>query len=201
MDIWNQLYGEVMTKTTTGKAPTSKGWEAAPAKFDLADKLSKAGLAAHKPSLATLQKVQPILVAAMPAEDACLLGAWLGGAHDRADGDFLFVDTGLTAQTACGISQWAQAAGGWAYRSVDEVLADLAAAGHKDAADLIKTAGKSTAKQSAKKQTEEANKDAKKLAKDALGAVTPDGFGSSISLGAGVAVAAVVVVVAWKLLR
>lgn len=201
MDAWTQLYNDVVAGLTTGQAPAGNGWTAAPANSGLADKLSKAGLAAHKPSLAVLQKVQPILAAAMPAEDACLVGAWLGGAHDRADSDFLFVDTGLTAQTACGISQWAQAAGGWAYRSVGEALDDLAAAGHEEAAKLIRLAGKSTAKQSAKKQTEEANKDAKKLAKDALGAVTPEGFGTSISLGAGVAVAVVVAVVAWKLLR
>lgn len=200
MDGWLQLYNETLS-ALAGQAQTGKGWEAAPAKSGLADKLSKAGLGDHKPSLQTLQAVQPLLAAVMPADDACLVGAWLGGAHDRADSDFLFVDTGLTAQTACGVSQAAQAAGGWFYRSVDEALDDLAAAGNSDAADLIRKAGKATAKKSAKKQTQEAQDDAKKLAKKALDYATPDGFGSAISLGAGVAAAVVVAVVAWKILK
>lgn len=201
MDAWAQLYNDVVASLTTGQAPAGNGWTAAPAKSGLADKLSKAGLSAHKPSLAVLQKVQPILAAALPAEDACLVGAWLGGAHDWNDPDFFSTSPSLGAQAACGVSVFNEFLGPFAYRTIDDVLDDLAAAGHEEAAKLIRLAGKSTAKQSAKKQTEEANKDAKKLAENALGAVTPEGFGTSISLGAGVAVAVVVAVVAWKLLR
>lgn len=200
-DLWATMYQALGLAGAEKQAPA--GAELAKGGSSWAAKLSSAGLGAYKPSLQTLQKVQPILAAMMPAEDACLVQAWLGGAHDRADLSFLFTDIGLTAQSACGVSAWSQALGDFAYRSVAEALDDLASqsADKAAAAELIRKAGKATAKQSAKKQDEEAQKDAKEMAKGALDALTPQGFGGAVSLGAGVAVAVVIAVVAWKVLK
>lgn len=192
MSFFDDIYGKLAYGSTAQGSTT------------VYDQLKSAGLSPEqKPSLDTLKAVRDILVKIVSPDDACLLLAWLGGAHDRADPNFLFVDIGLSAQSACGVAQWKQALGSFAYRSVDEALGDMTARGADLAkcAALIRGAGKAKAKASAKKQASEANADALQLAKDALAAVTPEGLGSSVSVGVGVAVAVVALVIAYKVLK
>lgn len=233
-DPWAALYGwaTLPVKEAVKDAPT-------PGSSPIYDQLKDTGLSASsKPSASTLDKVRGVLVKVVSPEDACLLLAWLGGAHDAADAAFASTSVALSAQAACGqdlssvdqAKKAAAAAGaaqgsilgptgiaagaalGWlgatlagqkAYRGINTVLDDMAARGSDLAkcAELLRGAGKGVAKASAKKQNKEADADALKLAKDALGAVTPDGLGQPIGIGLGVAAAAVAVVVAYKILK
>lgn len=139
------------------------------------DQLKKAGLAAGlKPDGKTALAVAPILNASgISAEDACLLQAWLGGAHEQDDPQFSFVSWDLSAQAACGLSKpWF----GFFGHSVYDALASLAKFDAK-AAELVKSCGEAKAKASAKKQTAEAEADAKKIGEQALSVVTTSAIG------------------------
>ncbi len=91
--LWANTFGQAqdVAKTTPQKATSYY--------YDL---LKKAGLSSSKPSQATLQKVQAVLVKVVSPADACLLLAWLGGAHDAADPQFASTSSALSAQAACG---------------------------------------------------------------------------------------------------
>lgn len=149
------------------------------------DKLREAGISyGLKPLGAEALAAGPILAASgLTARSACLLQAWLGGAHDAHDTQFAFTAYGLSAQAACGIDNpWFV----WSLPSIADALNELRDLDNK-AADLVESAGKAKAKASAKKQNTEAEADAEKLRQQALSAVSV----GAIGIGTVVAVAAV----------
>ena len=231
---WSDLFASTFGTATTVGATSPKS-----AGSYFVDELKKAGLKAGvKPVLSTLEKVKSVLAKIAAPDDACLILAWLGGAHDASDVAFASTSSGLSAQAACGQSlqgvdaakKAAAAAGaaqgsifgptgalvgaavGWfgttvagqkTYRSVGAALDSMAAVGPdlKKCSELIRSAGNAVAKESAKKQNKEANADALKLAKDALGAVTPQGLGPSLGVGLGVVAAVAVAVIVYRVLK
>lgn len=154
-------------------------------KVSIYNQLKKAGLVAGlKPDGKTALAVAPVLNSSgLSSDDACLLQAWLGGAHEQDDPQFSFVSWDLSAQAACGMSKpWF----GFTGHSVYDALKQLEKIDAK-AAKLVKSCGEAKAKASAKKQTSEAEDDAKKLANEALAVVTT----GAISVGTIAAVAVV----------
>lgn len=163
------------------------------------DKLKATGMGyGLKPSRDERIAAGPILASSgLSAQSACLLQAWLGGAHDAhqqgiswqiggatiGQPGFSFVAYELSAQAACGIpdSWWI-----WSLPSIDGALSELRAIDGK-AAELVESAGRATAAASAKKQMSEAEADAAKLRNQALSAVSV----GAIGIGTVVAVAAV----------
>lgn len=193
-----------MGKPASPQAPSWLGFAfgseaVAPVPTGLAKKLQEAGIAAgFKPAMPAILKAKPLLEEAAGQEAGCILAAWLGGAHDAANWyDFGDEVVSFSAQTACGVSKLNQVIG-FGYLSVEDALELLA---DKEAADLVRSAGKATAKKSVEGQKKNAEDDAVKLGKDLLNAVTPEGFGSALSAGAGIAIGVVVLVVAYKLLK
>lgn len=163
----------------------------------LHDKLRDAGLAAGvKPSWESLQAIAPILASSgLSQTDACLLQAWLGGAHDLFDDDFGATSAALSAQQFCKLidsnkpsaveqafSPLVRGVYGCTFR---ECAIDALAKIDPKAAELVESAGKAKAVASAKKQDEEAEADAKKARDKAL---------SNIKLGTGAAVGIVLLV-------
>ena len=130
----------------------------------------------------------PILYASgIPAKSACLLQAWLGGAHDATDFGFsegsTFIAYELSAQYACGVpSAWFS----WSLPSISGALADLRKVDER-AAELVESAGNAKAKANYKQQTQAAQEDAERLRDRALSAVSV----GAIGVGTVVAVAAV----------
>lgn len=140
------------------------------------DKLRAAGISyGLKPLGEEALAAGPILAeSGLTQRSACLLQAWLGGAHDARDQQFAFTAYGLSAQAACGIENpWFE----WSLPSVSDALNELRDLDNK-AADLVESAGKAKAKASAKKQTAEAEADAEKLRQQALSAVSVGAIGT-----------------------
>ena len=162
------------------------------------DKLRDAGLAyGLKPSGPEALAAGPILASSgLSARNACLLQAWLGGAHDARQGGvnwqvggatigvegFGFTAYELSAQAACGIPDpWFE----WSLPSIADALDELRAIDGK-AAELVESAGKAKAKASSKKQSQEAEADAEAIRQRALSAVSVGaiGVGSVVALAA-----------------
>lgn len=144
----------------------------------------------------------PILYASgIPAKSACLLQAWLGGAHDATDEGISYQLFGatigvegssfmayeLSAQYACGVPDtWFS----WSLPKISDALADLRKVDER-AAELVESAGKAKAKANYKQQTQAAQEDSERLRERAL---------SAVSVGAiGVGTVAAVVAVAYLL--
>lgn len=163
------------------------------------DKLREAGISyGLKPSGPEALAAGPILAqSGLSSQSACLLQAWLGGAHDATDEGVSyqlfgatigwegssFIAYELSAQYACGISDTLF---GWSLPKMSTAVDELRKIDAK-AADLVDSAGKAKAKASYKRQTTEAQADAEKLGKQALSAVSV----GAIGVGTVVAVAAV----------
>jgi hypothetical protein len=163
------------------------------------DKLRAAGIDyGLKPANAT-GALQPLLDSGISELSACILQAWLGGAHDGYDtgvsfqafgefwGDEGFGATSskLSAQYYCKDKDtfFAKLLG---HDSVSYCLDELRQIDDK-AAELVESAGNAKAKASAEKQDVEAEADAEKLRNQALSAVSV----GAIGIGTVVAVAVV----------
>lgn len=141
----------------------------------LHDKLLAAGLAdGVKPSFETIQAIMPILAnSGLDKTDACLLQAWLGGAHDLFDDDFGATSAALSAQQFCKLidsnkpssieQAFSPLVRGVYGCTLRECAIDALEKIDAKAAALVLSAGKAKAKASAKKQDEEAEADAEKL--------------------------------------
>lgn len=151
------------------------------------DKLKAAGIAyGLKPDGAAAIAAGQILADSGISElSACVLQAWLGGAHDEEDTDFLATSSKLSAQYYCDekISFTDNLLG---RDNASYCLAELAKIDDK-AAKLVESAAKAKAKASAKKQNVEAQADAEKLYDQALSAVSV----GAISVGTIAAVAVI----------
>ena len=151
------------------------------------DKLKAAGIAyGLKPDgAAAIASGQILADSGISELSACILQAWLGGAHDESDPAFYATAKQLSAQWYCGdkVGVLDMVLG---RDSVWYCLGELAKIDSK-AAELVESAAKAKAKASAKKQNAEAQADAQKIYNEALSAV---GVGA-IGLGTVVAVAAV----------
>ena len=184
--------------TDSGKVPAAGDSQ----KVSIYNQLKKAGLAAGlKPSNdADALKVRQILDnSGLELRDACLLQAWMFGAHDKYDTSVGFELLGVTwgeagfgatspklsAQYACEeyITFGDKFAGS---DSIDSALSNLRKIDSK-AAELVESVGNAKAKASAKKQDVEAEKDAEKIREKALAVVTT----GAISVGTIAAVAVV----------
>lgn len=171
----------------------------------LYSKLRAAGLEAGlRPSWETLQAVAPILASSgLSQTDACLIQAWLGGAHDLFDGQFRYTSANLSAQQFCGLIDSNKPSsieaevlspfvrGVYSCR-FSECATDALAKIDAKAAELVLSAGKAKAKASAKRQDAEAEADAAKLRQEAFSAV---GWGAGITVGTLLLVAGAVLAV------
>lgn len=150
------------------------------------DRLKAAGIDwGLKPANAA-PALQPLLDSGISELSACILQAWLGGAHDERDiGQFGATSVELSAQYYCKdkASWWDRIAGN---DNVYTCLNELRKVDPK-AAELVQSAAEAKAKASAKKQDVEAEADAAKLREKALSAVSV----GAIGIGTVVAVAAV----------
>lgn len=149
------------------------------------DKLRAAGIDYGLKPVDASGALQPLLDSGISELSACILQAWLGGAHYIGDLDFLATSDKLSSQYYC-----RDKAGTWdklmGYDTVSYSLNELSKVDAK-AAELVESAGKAKAKASAEKQNAEAEADAEKLRQKALSAVSV----GAIGVGTVVAVAAV----------
>jgi hypothetical protein len=151
------------------------------------DKLKAAGLSYElKPNRdEAIASAQILADSGISELSACILQAWLGGAHDEKDPAFYATSQKLSAQWYCGDKVgFTDIVLG--RDNVYYCLGELAKIDSK-AAELVESAAKAKAKASAKKQDAEAQADAQKIYNEALSAV---GVGA-IGLGTVVTVVAV----------
>ena len=184
--------------TDSGQVPASGDSQ----KVSIYNQLKKAGLAAGlKPSKdADALKVRQILdKSGLELRDACLLQAWMFGAHDKYNqgvsveafgttwggAGFTATSGALSAQSACAeyITFGDQLL---LNDSISSALSNLKSI-DKAAGELVESVGNAKAKASAKKQDVEAEKDAEKIREKALAVVST----GAISVGAIAAVAVV----------
>ena len=151
------------------------------------DKLKAAGIAyGLKPDgQAAIASAQILADSGISELSACILQAWLGGAHDESDPAFAATSSKLSAQWYCGdkVGILDTILGrDNVYYCLDELVKI-----DSKAAELVESAAKAKAKASAKKQNVEAQADADKLYNQALSAVSV----GAISVGTIAVVAAV----------
>lgn len=156
------------------------------------DKLKAAGIAyGLKPDgPAAIASGQILADSGISELSACMLQAWLGGAHDYTDPAFAATAKQLSAQWYCSDKTGflAELLG---KNSISYSLGELREIDDK-AAELVESAGNAKAKASSKKQDVEAQADADKLYNQALSAVSV----GAISVGT-IAVVAVIGYVAF----
>ncbi len=151
------------------------------------DKLKAAGISyGLKPSGSeAIASAQILADSGISELSACILQAWLGGAHDEKDPAFYATSQKLSAQWYCG-DKIGFTDLLFGRDNVYYCLGELSKIDSK-AAELVESAAKAKAKASARKQDAEAEADAKRLRDAALSAVSV----GAIGVGTVVAVAAV----------